>query len=366
MGVYEKYGFLNEPKPRHDFEFNHDLGKRAIFTLGLIAISTIIGGLAVAGVTMATENIAKSEANRVMAIEAGYREAQNDHNIINFIKQNNVTIDIANQLDTQEFIATLIARSTNNRFRANDRMQEIKHMFSLDKEWDIEDPNTELYQTSICLFAVEGIRGFTKSEYGEVYRLMSDMSVTKTSVFSEDPNVRTCKSTMVTKTLVIPVIDSLSITEYETQDGKIVRVNNKPGFYNIIPTEAILSKKTTIFGETMQVTGRSCEISNNVETQVEATGDFLSDIFLFKFNRTIKLTEVCMTSNGVITSDWEFTEKAHIELPISCSIESDQIKCGALKLTSNKMVTVEVGPTRMKKILKQTVGENKAKIPEKV
>lgn len=103
-----------------------------------------------------------------------------------------------------------------------------------------------------------------------------------------------------------------------------------------------------------------------METQVEATGDFLSDIFLFKFNGTIKLTEVCMTSNGVITSDWEFTEKAHIELPISCSIESDQIKCGALKLTSNKVVTVEVGPTRMRKILKQTVGEDRVKITGKV
>ena len=116
-------------------------------------------------------------------------------------------------------------------------------MLSLDKEWALEDPNTELYQTSIRSFAVEGIRGFTKAEYGEVYRLMSGMSVTKTSVFTEDPNVRTCKSTTVTKTLVIPVIDSLSVTEYETQDGKLVRVNNKPGFYNIIPSEAILSKK---------------------------------------------------------------------------------------------------------------------------
>jgi len=73
-----------------------------------------------------------------------------------------------------------------------------------------------------------------------------------------------------------------------------------------------------------------------------------------------------MSSNGVITSDWEFTEKAHIELPISCSIESDQIKCGALKLTSNKVVTVEVGPTRMMKIVKQTVGEEKVKITGKV
>merc|ERR1712237_201492 len=131
-------------------------------------------------------------------------------------------------------LATIIARSTNSLFRANEKMTEVKHMLSLDKECALEDPNTELYQTSIRSFAVEGIRGFTKAEYGEVYRLMSGMSVTKTSVFSEDPNVRTCRSTTVTKTLVIPVIDSLSITEYETKDGKLVRVNNKPGFSTIL------------------------------------------------------------------------------------------------------------------------------------
>ena len=164
----------------------------------MVAISTVIGGLAVAGVTMATENIAKSEANRVMAIEAGFREKQNDHNIINLIKQNNVTINLAKQLDRHEYLATIMARSTNNMFQANERMTEIKHMLSLDKEWALEDPNTELYQTAIRSFAVEGIRGLTKAEYGEIYRLMSGMSVTKTSVFSEDPNVRTCMSTTVT------------------------------------------------------------------------------------------------------------------------------------------------------------------------
>merc|ERR1712055_415450 len=240
---FEKYGFLNEARPKYELEFNHKMGKRAIFTVGLIAISTIIGGLAVGAVTMATENIAKSEAERVMAIEAGYREAQNDHNILNFIRQNNATIDLANQLDTHEFIATLMARSTNNRFRANDRMTEIKHMFSLDQEWELEDPNTELYQTSIRSFAVEGIRGLTKTEYGEIYRLMSGMSVTKTSVFSKDPTIRTCRSTTVTKTLVLPVIDSLSVTEYESQDGKLIKVNNRPGFYNIIPSEVRNSRK---------------------------------------------------------------------------------------------------------------------------
>merc|ERR1712055_628148 len=230
----------------------------------------------------------------------------------------------------------------------------------------LEDPNTELYQTSIRSFANEGIRALTKAEYGEIYRLMSGMSVTKTSVFSEDPSVRTCKSTTVTKTLVIPVIDSLSITEYKSQDGKLIKVNNKPGFYNIIPSEAILSKKTTMFGDTIQVTGRSCEVSNEVETHVEQTGDFLSDILLFRFNGSIKITETCSTTNGVITNDWVFKDEAYIELPISCSISSEKIKCGSLKLTSSKMTTVEVGPIRMKKITKQNIGERTVKITEKV
>ena len=176
---------------------------------------------------------------------------------------------------------------------------------------------------------------------------MSGMSVTKTSVFTEIPNVRTCKTTTITMTLVIPVIDGLSITKYSTEDGKLVKINNKPGFYNIIPTESILSKSTTIFGEQIQVTGRSCKISNSVETKVEATGDFISDIFLFTFNGTIQLTETCMTSNGMVTNKWKFTNVAHIELPISCSIESSLIKCGALKLTSSKVVTVKVEPIRM-------------------
>ena len=173
---FEKYGFLNDAQPKFNLEFNHELGKRAIFTLAVVAISTVIGGLAVAGVTMATENIAKSEANRVMAIEAGFREEQNEPNIINFIKQNNVTIDLAKQLDQHEYIATIMARSTNNMFQANEIMTEIKHMLSLDKEWALEDPNTELYQTAIRSFANEGIRGLTKAEYGEIYRLMSGMS----------------------------------------------------------------------------------------------------------------------------------------------------------------------------------------------
>ena len=217
-------------------------------------------------------------------------------------------------------------------------------MFSLDKKWDMLDPNTEIYQSMVRSFAVEGIRGLNQQEYGEVQRLMSGMAVSHTSVFSEDPQVKTCASTTVMKTLVIPVLDNLYITEYETRDtsGKLVMVNSKPGYYNVIPAEAILSQETTLFNENIQVTGRSCEISEEVETEVESTGDFLTDRFRFYFNGTIIVKETCMTTKGTVSTDWTFTDEAHIELPVSCSLESKEIKCSALSLTTNKAVVVEV------------------------
>ena len=63
-------------------------------------------------------------------------------------------------------------------------------------------------------------------------------------------------------------------------------------------------------------------------------------------------------------SDWIFNRKAHIELPISCSIKSSKIRCGALSLTSNKAVIIEVGSPRMREIKKQTTGEDRVRITE--
>ena len=113
-------------------EFDHELDKRALYTVAIVAISMIVGSLAVAGVAMATEYIAKAEANRVMEIEASTRGAQNEQNIINFIRQNSVTVDLAMQLDRHEFLSTLLARSTNNLFNANEMMSKVKHMLTLE------------------------------------------------------------------------------------------------------------------------------------------------------------------------------------------------------------------------------------------
>ena len=164
------------------------------------------------------------------------------------------------------------------------------------------------------------------------------MTTIQASIFSSSSKAKECKASTINKTMIIPVIDSLSITEYESKNGKLIRTISKPGFYNVIAAESIPSKATTLFRERTQVTGRSC--------------------------KTIILEETCMTGNGIVTNKWTFENKAYIELPISCSIKSKEIKYGALKLTTDKSLIVEVGPTRMTTSEKLAAGENKVKIFE--
>ena len=81
-------------------------------------------------------------------------------------------------------------------------------------------------------------------------------------------------------------------------------------------------------------------------TTIEATGDFLSDFF----NGTVELEEACLIAKGIVTNKWKFENSAHIELPTSCPISWEEIKCGALKLTSGEEKLMEVGPVWMSAI----------------
>ena len=71
-----------------------------------------------------------------------------------------------------------------------------------------------------------------------------------------------------------------------------------------------------------------------------------------------------MTSKGTVSTDWTFTNEEHVELPISCSLESEEIRCSALSLTTNKAVIVEAGPQRMKTITKGSASADMTRIRE--
>ena len=116
--------------------------ERALFTAAVIAISTVVGSLAVGGVALATKSIVASEANRVMQTEANAREAENKRNIHNFMMVNNGTLEVAKQLDQHEYLSALGARSSNNYFNANELLNKISHLLNDSRAWELEDPDT--------------------------------------------------------------------------------------------------------------------------------------------------------------------------------------------------------------------------------
>ena len=72
------------------------------------------------------------------------------------------------------------------------------------------------------------------------------------------------------------------------------------------------------------------------------------------------MKETCLTVNGVVTNDWSFKDMAHIELPTTCSLSSEKINCGSLKLTSSEDAMVEAEPSRMIVIQKPEARGKKA------
>ena len=74
--------------------------------------------------------------------------------------------------------------------------------------------------------------------------------------------------------------------------------------------------------------------------------------------------ETCLTVIGIITNDWSFKDVAHIELPTTCSLSSEKINCGALKLTSSEDTMIEAEPARMSIIRKSNTRGKKAFISE--
>ena len=82
------------------------------------------------------------------------------------------------------------------------------------------------------------------------------------------------------------------------------------------------------------------------------------------FQGVIELKETCLTVSGIITNDCSFKDEAHIELPTTCSLSSDKINCGALKLTSSEDTVIEAEPSRMVVIKKPEARGKKAFISE--
>ena len=76
-------------------------------------------------------------------------------------------------------------------------------------------------------------------------------------------------------------------------DGKLIRKYGNHSTYILLSQDAVLSKKTKMFGQDIHVVGRVCTIHNSVNASYSASTDALFEEFSFQFEGNLTITETC-------------------------------------------------------------------------
>ena len=143
------------------------------------------------------------------------------------------------------------------------------------------------------------IRGLEPEEYENTRLASTGMSILVSKMSPIFKDSRTCRNAVLTKTLVVPIIDLPTKTSYWiANNGHLHNENGKSGTYGVLSADSMIGKKTNIFGESMQVVGRSCEIDNSVETTTSPTGNFLAEKFVMKFDGKISIVKLVSPARG--------------------------------------------------------------------
>ena len=124
--------------------------------------------------------------------------------------------------------------------------------------------------------------------------------------------------------------------ELQLVDGKLIPRYGNHSTYILLSQDAVISRKTRMFGQDINVVGRVCKIHNSVNATSSASTDALFEVFNFQFEGNLTITEIC-PGNGTLTSqNWTFMSKAKLKLPLVCSIRSDKVNCDSIKLHSSR------------------------------
>ena len=138
----------------------------------------------------------------------------------------------------------------------------------------------------------------------------------------------------------------------------------RSGVYTLLSEDSIISKMTTLFNCNIQIIGRSCEVSDSVNSSSTASGNYLFENYHFTFQGELEITETCPYKDKMISRNWTFLSSAEIILPITCSIKSSLINCGAVQLHSKQTKEITLEHHKMKIIRRENTDETKAAINE--
>ena len=311
-----------------------------------ILIGTAIGAASIATAGVTAVVVAKNEVQGVMEAEKIHRKEDIGNSLHNDYVNLNLTNTISKDIDSFRTATDWSSLSHNKVLHARTSSNVINHLFSKDEVFKFSDPQSESFFNAIRERVELQPSVLTESEKGEATRLSASLTTSVTNVVSTSSS-RRCDSTVLVKTLVTPIIDYRSRTSVTLKDGKLIRKYGKQSSYILLSQEALVSKKTRMFNQEVQIVGRICTVDNSINASSSPSDDALFEIFTLNFNGTLTITENCPINKTIITEQWTFTKMAKIRLPLVCSISSELFNCSSIKFKSSKLKEIHFSNHRL-------------------
>ena len=140
-----------------------------------------------------------------------------------------------------------------------------------------------------------------------------------TSIVPIYNNSYKCENKILLKTLVIPLVDHKSRMEIKMENGRLQQRYGKSSTYILISKDAVISKKTRMFGREINIIGRICRIHESINATSSPSSDPLFEDFNFNFEGNITLQETCPLNGSTYSSKWTNQLRCH-----QTQIRSDQ------------------------------------------
>ena len=188
----------------------------------------------------------------------------------------------------------MATNAINTLSHAKQSNDEINHLFSKATTLEFSDPATEEWYTTIEEMNTRDSVGLTESEVKEKTRLSADLTSMVTSVVPISNYSHKCEDKLLLKTMIVPLVNHKYCMEVMMVDGRLQQKYGNSSTYILISQDAVLSKKTKMFGRDIHVIGRICRIHNSVNATSSPSADPLFEDFNFQFEGNMTLKETCL------------------------------------------------------------------------
>ena len=215
---------------------------------GPILIGIAVGAGVITTARATAHFVAKEETSRVVEeVQAGRRE-DIANNIQNSIKNHNYTRIVAKGLDIIRLTEVISTHSIVLLHDSEDLNKELSHLASRKDKLRYSSPFTEEWWAVIKEMNSQHNIGITSSEVNMKTGISAELSTLVTTLAPINNSSSSCKDQLLTKTLMVPIVDHRGRTEITLKDGRMFPRGGNGSQYYIISRDAVLSKETQFFG----------------------------------------------------------------------------------------------------------------------